>query len=148
MSERERRETIIESEGMRSMVELQRSLKAYHLLGVSLMLVSLLWLNFTVRASMADQKIVEVGVILDLDSALGKMVNDSLTFAIENYYGFYDHTTTKIDLVVRNVPQDDVAAAAEAGNLYYRGSNLHLILKLFLSHKILNNILFLILFFS
>ncbi|XP_028760904.1 glutamate receptor 2.3-like [Neltuma alba] len=82
---------------------LKKSLKA--LLSVSVALV-LLWL----RPSMAAKPDgVPVGVILDLNSELGKMVNNSLALAVEDTERY---TATKIRLIIRNVSQNDAVAAA------------------------------------
>ncbi|XP_028760950.1 glutamate receptor 2.7 [Neltuma alba] len=93
------------------MVELQKSLRASSPFSLVLLLV-LLWLNITVRPSMAATKTVPVGVILDLNSRLGKMVNNSLALAVENYYLVHNNTATKITLVVWNVSQDNIIIAA------------------------------------
>ncbi|KAI9115833.1 hypothetical protein K1719_012763 [Acacia pycnantha] len=114
---------------MRSMAELQKSFKASSLLSVSLVLV-LLCLHITARPSMADTRIVQIGVILDLNSTLGKMLHNSLVFAVHDHYSVQTDTATKINLIVKNVPQNDVVAAASAGNTNF---NLHLL-------KMINNI--------
>ncbi|KAK4268541.1 hypothetical protein QN277_025187 [Acacia crassicarpa] len=99
---------------MRTMAELQKSLKASYLASVSLLLSVLLWLSITVRPSMAAKEI-PVGVILDPNSTLGIMVYNSLTLAVEDYYSEHKDTATKIHLLVRNVSHNDFfTAAAEA----------------------------------
>ncbi|KAI9115847.1 hypothetical protein K1719_012777 [Acacia pycnantha] len=94
------------------MEELQRSFKASCLLSVSVVL--LLWLNITARPSMAATQTVPIGVILDLNSILGRMINNSLALAIEEYYSVHNQTATKIDLIVKNVSQDNIFTAARA----------------------------------
>ncbi|KAK4268538.1 hypothetical protein QN277_025184 [Acacia crassicarpa] len=101
------------------MAELQKSFKASLLSMSGLLLLVLLCLHITARASMAatneqKKRLIPVGVILDLHSALGSMVNGSLALALEDYYSVHTDTATKIDLKVRNASHDNVLDAAKA----------------------------------
>ncbi|KAK4268534.1 hypothetical protein QN277_025181 [Acacia crassicarpa] len=107
------------------MAELQKSFKASYL--VSLLLFVLLWLSITARASMAATEI-PVGVILDLNSELGEMVNNSLTLAVEDYYSDNKQTATMIRLIVRNASQNDFATAARAAHDLMKNEKVHAIL--------------------
>ncbi|KAI9116144.1 hypothetical protein K1719_013074 [Acacia pycnantha] len=104
---------------MKSMAELQKSFKPSLLSMSSLLLLVLLCLHIAARASMAatdeeNKTLIPVGVILDLGSPLGSMVNGSLALALEDYYSVHKDTATKIDLKVKNAFNNDVLDSAVA----------------------------------
>ncbi|PIA55342.1 hypothetical protein AQUCO_00800233v1 [Aquilegia coerulea] len=59
---------------------------------------------------------VDVGVILDLDTLVGKMMKSSLTMALEDYYSTHNYTTQLV-LHIRDSHGDTVDAASSAIDL-------------------------------
>ncbi|KAI9116013.1 hypothetical protein K1719_012943 [Acacia pycnantha] len=96
------------------MAELQKCFKACSLLSVSLVAL-MLWLSITTKPSMAATQI-PVGIILDLNSTLGRLANNSLTLAVENSCPYHQVTAIKINLIVRDISRNDVLAAAKAAS--------------------------------
>ncbi|KAI9115854.1 hypothetical protein K1719_012784 [Acacia pycnantha] len=117
---------------MRTMAELQKSYKASSLSSLSLLLLLLLWLNLTARPSVAaneqNKREIAVGVILDLNSTLGNMLNNSLHLAVEDYYSVHENTATKIVLIVQDVSQKDFATAAAKARDLMKNKSVHAIL--------------------
>lgn len=66
----------------------------------------------------ADSKkhyVVDIGLILDLNSSMGVMAESCISMAISDFYSAYPHYTTRLALHTNN--SGDVLAAASAGNL-------------------------------
>uniref|UniRef100_M8CGC7 Glutamate receptor n=1 Tax=Aegilops tauschii TaxID=37682 RepID=M8CGC7_AEGTA len=81
-------------------------------------LLLLLPLNFVVaqNASRAAQEL-HVGVILDLETMVGKIARTSISLAMEDFYAVHHNYSTKLVLHIRDSMRDDVRAASQAINL-------------------------------
>uniref|UniRef100_A0A453KW97 Receptor ligand binding region domain-containing protein n=1 Tax=Aegilops tauschii subsp. strangulata TaxID=200361 RepID=A0A453KW97_AEGTS len=77
-------------------------------------LLLLLPLNFVVaqNASRAAQEL-HVGVILDLETMVGKIARTSISLAMEDFYAVHHNYSTKLVLHIRDSMRDDVRAASQ-----------------------------------
>ena len=75
----------------------------------------LLFVNaiFAHRATVSRAATLNVGVILDLQSLVGKMARTSILMAMEDFYVVHGNYTTKIVLQIRDSNADNVQAASE-----------------------------------
>ena len=60
---------------------------------------------------------VEVGVVLDMDTWLGKIGWSCISMALTDFYASHSHYTTRLLLNRRDVPNSDIVGAASAGTL-------------------------------
>ncbi|XP_058113843.1 glutamate receptor 2.1-like isoform X1 [Magnolia sinica] len=60
---------------------------------------------------------LNVGVILDLDTWVGKMSESCISMAVDDFYASHDNYTTRLALHTRNSQKDVVVAAAAAVDL-------------------------------
>ncbi|PNT64642.1 hypothetical protein BRADI_4g30810v3 [Brachypodium distachyon] len=82
-------------------------------------LLLLLTINFSVaqNASKGGAQELHVGVILDLESMVGKIAQTSISLAMEDFYAIHHNYSTKLVLHIRDSMKDDVRAASQAVDL-------------------------------
>lgn len=73
----------------------------------------LVFTNFCIGLSTAEK--ADVGVILDLDTSLGKVLKTCISMAIEDFYSKHENYSTVIVPHFRN-SRRDIVDAASAGN--------------------------------
>ncbi|KAI3814872.1 hypothetical protein L1987_14519 [Smallanthus sonchifolius] len=83
----------------------------HHIL-ISVMMMSLLC---TINSKTTTD--VRIGVILDMDSSIGKMTNTCISMAINDFYQNHNHSTTVIRPHFRDSKQDNIQAASAAIDL-------------------------------
>ncbi|BFG14674.1 hypothetical protein CerSpe_009480 [Prunus speciosa] len=66
------------------------------------------------RTTIASKQMVRIGVILDLDSPIGKMARSYMSMALSDFYARNATYRTKLTLSVKNSSKDAVAAASAA----------------------------------
>lgn len=78
-------------------------------------LLLLLTINFSVaqNASKGGAQELHVGVILDLESMVGKIAQTSISLAMEDFYAIHHNYSTKLVLHIRDSMKDDVRAASQ-----------------------------------
>ncbi|XP_021832746.1 glutamate receptor 2.1-like [Prunus avium] len=92
----------------------------YHLIFfiiIFLDLISLYGKSLTIgekRTTIASKQMVRIGVILDLDSPIGKMARSYMSMALSEFYARNANYRTKLTLSVKNSSEDVVAAASAA----------------------------------
>ncbi|KAJ3685968.1 hypothetical protein LUZ61_015132 [Rhynchospora tenuis] len=74
---------------------------------------SLVWFA-TARNS---KKHIPVGVILDLDTLVGKIAQTSIAMAVEDFYSVHSNYSTRLELYTRDSNKDDVQATLAALDL-------------------------------
>ncbi|XP_020397396.1 LOW QUALITY PROTEIN: glutamate receptor 2.8 [Zea mays] len=74
-------------------------------------------LSFAQRAPTSEAATLNVGVILNLQSLVGKMARTSILMAMEDFYAVHRNYTTKLVLHIRDSSADSVQAASEAVDL-------------------------------
>lgn len=65
-----------------------------------------------------SQQMVNVGVILDLDTTVGKMAHRCISMALSDFYARNSNYRTKLNLTVKD-SRNDVVSAASAGRYHY-----------------------------
>lgn len=91
--------------------------KLTHLGGMEKALIiifCLFFLNFTEaqNATESGAGTFNVGVILDLETMVGKMAYTSISMALEDFYAVHRNYSTKLSLHTRDSHGDDIQAAA------------------------------------
>lgn len=79
--------------------------------------VVLVILGFVQRAPISGAATLNVGVILNLQSLVGKMARTSILMAMEDFYTAHRNCKTKLVLHIRDSNADNVQAASE-GNFW------------------------------
>lgn len=74
-------------------------------------------LSFAHRAPISGAATLNVGVILNLQSLVGKMARTSILMAMEDFYAVHRNYKTKLVLHIRDSNADNVQAASE-GNFW------------------------------
>lgn len=64
-------------------------------------------------ATGGEHKELHVGVILDLDSLVGKIARTSISLAMEDFYAAHGHYNTRLVLHIRDSKTDDLQAASD-----------------------------------
>ena len=67
------------------------------------------------KQSMADVNMIRVGVVLDLNSTVGKVAESYILMAVSDFYAVNANYRTRLSLFTRD-SKDDVVGAACAGN--------------------------------
>ncbi|KAJ1700439.1 hypothetical protein LUZ63_000218 [Rhynchospora breviuscula] len=82
---------------------------------------TLVFFLFVVLVSVAtaqnSKKHIPVGVILDLDTLVGKIAQTSIAMAVEDLYSVHSNYSTKLELYTRDSNKDDVQATLAALDL-------------------------------
>lgn len=88
-----------------------------------------LFLNLSVAQNVTESGAgtLSVGVILNLQSLVGKMARISILMAMEDFYAVHRNYSTKLVLHIRDSNGDDIQAVSE-GTFY----NLWIIIKLYI----------------
>lgn len=60
----------------------------------------------------ASRTLLDIGVVLDLGTPLGKMSNVSISMALDDFYTTHNSYTTGLNLLWRDSNEDDVDAAS------------------------------------
>lgn len=72
-------------------------------------------LSFAQEAPISEAATLNVGVILNLQSLVGKMARTSILMAMEDFYAVHRNYTTKLVLHIRDSSADSVQAYTESG---------------------------------
>ena len=80
-----------------------------------LLFILFLLLSLLGKQSMADDVVVRVGIVLDLNSTVGKVAESYILMAVSDFYAVNANYRTRLSLFTRD-SKDDVVGAACAGN--------------------------------
>lgn len=80
-----------------------------------LLFILFLSLSLLGKQSMADDVVVRVGIVLDLNSTKGEMAKSYILMAVSDFYAVNSNYRTRLSLFIRD-SKGDVIGAACAGN--------------------------------
>ncbi|KAJ3704819.1 hypothetical protein LUZ61_008524 [Rhynchospora tenuis] len=72
---------------------------------------------FSVATAQNSKKHIPVGVVLDLDTLVGKIAQTSIAMAVEDFYSVHSNYSTRLQLYTRDSNKDDVQATLAALDL-------------------------------
>nr|XP_048326895.1 glutamate receptor 2.8-like isoform X2 [Ziziphus jujuba var. spinosa] len=70
--------------------------------------------NYVENGSIGSKQAVRVGVVIDLDSDVGKIAENYTSMALSDFYTRYADYRTRLNVAVKNYGKDDVIFAASA----------------------------------
>jgi ionotropic glutamate receptor len=98
-----------------------------HLLSFLAVVLLSLWLW---GEPLMAKEIIPVGVVLDLNSTVGRVAESYMSIALSDFYAVNDNYRTKLSLFTKN-SGDDVIAAASAGTCKVKCSTPHMHIRMY-----------------